>query len=102
MSGDLRERILAGIDGGPMPPEVYDAIADLAREPGQAPTAPPLTRWHWWCLISAAQLASRHPEFAGAVAHGAAEAAKAAQLLLFPSGPLATLAELGWDPQHDG
>lgn len=55
----------------------------------------------WWCMMSAVQLACRHPDFDGPTRHIAEQAARQIQRLIAPSGALAIVAERGWNPDHD-
>jgi hypothetical protein len=54
-----------------------------------------------WTLLSAVQLACRHPGFHGPARELAEQAARKLQNLVGVSPILAEVAEMGWDPKHD-
>jgi len=63
-------------------------------------TRVPLTmdRYTWWCLMSAVQLASRHPKAAKtAPIRNAVEVARQIQLIVTTTPALRQVAEQGWD-----
>jgi hypothetical protein len=62
-----------------------------------------VTRWQLWCLMSAVQLASRHPQGRESeIIQTAMAIAREIQPMAAPSAVLAQIAEQGWHEQHDG
>jgi hypothetical protein len=60
------------------------------------------TRWRLWCLMSAVQLASRHPyAMQTAPMQVAVAMARAIQGMVATTPALARIAEQGWDAAHD-
>ena len=60
-----------------------------------------MTRMEMWCVLSQLQLAFRHPANTGPVRQLAEKTARRLQAIVAPSGALAEVAEMGWDPQYD-
>ncbi len=59
-------------------------------------------RFRLWCLMSAVQLASRHPEGAQTTPMKVAvQMARRIQTLIATTPALARVAEQGWDQTHD-
>ena len=66
-----------------------------------------VTRWHLWCLLSAVQLASRHPQGRESeIIQTAMAIARDCQAEAAPTAVLASIAEQGWwdlsDPKFCG
>ena len=60
-----------------------------------------MTRMEMWCIFCQLQLAFRHPENTGLTRQLAEKTARRLQAIAAPSGALAEVAEMGWDPQYD-
>lgn len=56
---------------------------------------------HAWALLSAVQLASKHPGFSGPTCKLAREIAIEMQQMLFHEGVLGEVARRGWNPDFD-
>jgi hypothetical protein len=60
------------------------------------------TRYDLWCLMSAVQLASRHPTAMQSNAmHLAVDLARQIQSMIATTPALKRIAEMGWHAQHD-
>ena len=87
--------------------EADDLREDFVREfkvLAEDGTLVPLTTtaYRAWCLLSAVQLASRHPEaMATAPMQVAVEMARHIQTLIATTPALKRVAEMGWDQTHD-
>jgi hypothetical protein len=84
-----------------------DIPADFVRElealvTDDTPVAVQSTRWRLWCLMSAVQLASRHPTaMQSAPMQVAVTMARTIQHLVATTPALARVAEQGWDQTFD-
>ena len=60
-----------------------------------------MTRKEMWVILCQLQLSLRHPQNTGATSLIANDIARRLQAIVAPSGALAEVAEMGWNPQHD-
>ena len=54
-----------------------------------------------WAILSAIQIAIRHPKCNGEIAERAVEVARTIQEHIASEGVLKTVADMGWNPEHD-
>ena len=60
-----------------------------------------MTRKEMWVILCQLQLSLRHPQNTGSTSLIAKDIARRLQAIVAPSGALAEVAEMGWNPQHD-
>lgn len=81
-------------------------IQDLLRlfTENESLDIPPLLKQHWWIVVTALQVAVRHPSLTPTQLQQIAMVGRRIQLFFAPhlTQPLQTLLERGWDASYDG